>query len=72
MSELNGSSAITFEVISPIYSIETLKHMRAGSKATAKAVEGSVTMFKIGNYVFNLRAIQRAVDDKYIRILSFK
>jgi len=68
-----NAERIKFSVTSPIYSIETLKHMRAGAKGDCKAVEGSKSLLKLGaQYLFGRRALQRAVDDGYVIITMLK
>lgn len=69
---LDNADIIKFKVVSPIFSIETLKHMRAGGQGTLKRVEGSERMLKMGQYVTNRKAIRRVLDDNQIIIVSLK
>ena len=69
---LDNAERIKFKVVSPIFSIETLKHMRAGAKGDAKAVVGSKTMLKHGQYVFGRRALKRVVADGQVIIIDLK
>ena len=70
---IDNAARIKFKVTSPIYGIETLKHMRAGAKGDCKAVEGSKSLLKLGaQYVFGRRALKRAEDAGYIIVTDLK
>ena len=70
---IENAERIKFKVTSPIYGIETLKHMRAGAKGDAKAVEGSKTLLRVGaQYLFGRRALKRAEDAGYIIVTDLK
>ena len=69
---IDNAERIKFQVVSPIFSIETLKHMRAGAKGDAKAVVGSKTLLAHGQYLFGRRALKRVVNDGQVVITSLK
>lgn len=70
---IENAERIKFNVTSPIYGIETLKHMRAGAKGDCKAVEGSKSLLRLGvQYVFSRKALKRAEDSGYVIVTELK
>ncbi len=70
---VDNASIIKFKVTAPIFSIETMSHMRAGAKGDARAVPGSKTMLKMGtSYIFGRRALKRVIGEGLVVITSLK
>ena len=71
---IDNAMRIKFLVQSPIFSIETLSHMRAGAKGDATRLGPTSQLFKLANgaYVFSLRALKRVIDDGQVTITQLK
>ena len=70
---VDNAAVIKFKVTAPIFSIETMSHMRAGAKGDARAVPGSNSLLKMGtSYVFGRRALKRVIEEGLVVVTSLK